>query len=114
MEKRADGRTSRASFGAGVVVGITLLMLGQTLWPTAPATPPTPAPAPLEDLVENRRVAAERYQAAEKLEERFAEAVHGRAQQLPTGLHELMFTQIIHNIRIYGSTSLSGRSATCS
>src|SRR5262245_9209558 len=80
-EQRATGLTPRASFGAGIVVGITLLVLGQTLWRTAPAPPPPPAPAPVEDLVENRRAAAERYQAAEKLEERFAEAVHEQAKQ---------------------------------
>jgi len=43
---------------------------------------------------------ADSYQAAEKLEERFAEAVHEQAKQLPTGLHELLFTRIIHNVRI--------------
>src|SRR5262249_40073520 len=85
-EQRATGRTPRAGFGAGVVVGITLLVLGRSLWPTAPAPPPMPVP--VEDLVENRRAAAERYQAAEKLEERFAEAVQEQAKQLPTGLHE--------------------------
>src|SRR5262249_1873682 len=30
----------------------------------------------------------------------FAEAVHEQAKQLPTGLHELLFTQIIHNVRV--------------
>jgi hypothetical protein len=97
-QERAKGLTSIASFGAGVVVGITLLALGQSFGPKAPV-PPT-APPPLEDLVENRRTMAERYQTAEKLEERFAEAVHEQAKQLPTGLHEMIFTRIMQNVRI--------------
>jgi hypothetical protein len=97
-DARAEGRTPKVSFGMGVVVGIALLVLGQTFWTKSPAPPPEPKP--LEDLVENRRAMAERYQAAEKLEERFTEAVHEQAKQLPTGLHELLFTRIIHNVRI--------------
>jgi len=53
-----------------------------------------------KDIVENRKTAAEHYQAVEKLEERFAEAVQAQAQEMPTGLHEMIFTRITQNIRI--------------
>lgn len=101
--RKTGGRTDeawtpRASFGAGVVVGITLMVLGWVFWMTTP--PPPAAPVALEDLVENRRAAAERYQAVEKLEEGFAEAVREQAKQMPTGLHELIFTRVTQNMRI--------------
>ena len=88
----------RVSFRVGVVVGIALTVLGQVLW-TKTLFPPA-KPKELEDLVENRRAAAERYQAVEKIEERFAEAVREQAKQMPTGLHELIFTRVTQNIRI--------------
>jgi hypothetical protein len=97
-EKEYHVRRPRASFRAGVVVGIALTVLGQVLW--TKTLPPPATPQELEDLVENRRAAAERYQAVEKLEERFAEAVREQANKMPTGLHELIFTRVTQNIRI--------------
>jgi len=97
-KREYERRTHRASFSAGVAVGIVLMMLGQALW-TKVLSPAT-EPKDLEDLVENRRVAAEHYQAVRKLEDRFMEAVREQAKQMPTGLHEMIFTQITKNIRI--------------
>lgn len=97
-EREHHIRRPQASFRAGVVVGIALTVLGQVLW--TKALLPLAKPKELEDLVENRRAAAERYQAVEKLEERFTEAVREQAKQMPTGLHELIFTRVIQNIRI--------------
>ena len=97
-EREYEVRTSIVSFSVGVVVGITLIVLGQTLW--TKALSPAAEPTALEDLVENRREAAERYQAVEKMEEQFMEAVREQAKKMPTGLHELIFTQVIQNMRI--------------
>ena len=91
-EREYAVRTPRVSFGAGVLVGIALIVLGQALWVKALSS--SAEPKELEDLVENRRAAAEHYQVVEQLEERFAEAVREQAKQMPTGLHELIFTRV--------------------
>src|SRR5436190_21005737 len=60
---KGHGSSPRRSFSAGVIVGIALIVLGQLVWAKAfplPATPQEP-----EDLAENRRTAAERYEAVE-------------------------------------------------
>ena len=91
-------RKPRAGFRAGVLIGIFLLLLGQMLWAEGQSFL-TKLLEP-KDIVENRKTAAEQYQAVEKLEERFAEAVQAQAQEMPTGLHEMIFTRITQNIRI--------------
>src|SRR5262245_57363158 len=83
---------ARASFRTGVIVGVLLLALGQVVWREMVSA--LTKPSELEDRIENRRAAAERYQAVEKLEERFAEEVRAQAKEMPTGLHEMIFTRI--------------------
>ncbi len=96
--KREQDWKPRAGFRAGVLAGIFLLLLGQILWAEGQSLL-TKLLEP-KDLVENRKIAAEQYQAAEKLEERFAEEVQARAQEMPTGLDEMLFTRITQNMRI--------------
>src|SRR5260221_11873487 len=64
-------RKPRAGFRAGVLIGIFLLLLGQMLWAEGQSFL-TKLLEP-KDIVENRKTAAEQYQAVEKLEEHFAE-----------------------------------------
>ena len=88
----------RAGFRAGVITGAVLFLFCQLLWAEAwSAFQQFLAP---KDIPENRKAAAERYQAVEKLEERFAESVRAQAEEMPTGLHEMFFTRITQNIRI--------------
>jgi hypothetical protein len=97
-QEKGQGSHPRVIFSAGVIVGIALIVLGQLVW--MKAFPPPATPQEPEDLVENRRTAAERYQAVEQFAERFAEAVREQATKMPTGLDELIFTRVMQNMRL--------------